>query len=136
MPRLPLYAVAFLSALGGCAEEPAQDAGPGDSAPPPREAPAVVTEADAGRSFALPLGSETTLRLSGEYVWSEPRVRGGAVRLVRVDYFQDPGFSEWLVEAVEPGTVTIAAAGRPACADGESCPEEPARFEVTLTVSP
>lgn len=132
--RLALSVVALLSALGGCGDEPSQEAGSGESAPSPRAAPAVVTEADSGGSFLLSLGSETTLRLSGEYVWSEPRTTGGAVELVRVDYLQDPGFSEWVVEAVRPGTATVAATGRPACAGEEGCPEEPARFEVTMTV--
>jgi hypothetical protein len=38
-------------------------------------------------------------------------VRGDAVDLAHADYFQDPGFSEWAVLAVRPGTATISAGG-------------------------
>jgi hypothetical protein len=51
-------------------------------------------EADSGKMFTLPPGSETSLRLSGEYARGEPTVRGDAVQLTRVVYVQDPGFLE------------------------------------------
>jgi predicted secreted protein len=135
VPRIALLVLALLSALGGCGDDALQEADSGEAPAPPREAPGVITDADAGASFALSPGSETTLRLSGDYLWSEPLASGGAVQLVRVDYFQDPGFSEWVVQAVRPGTATVAAAGRPACAGEDGCPDEPARFEVTITVA-
>ena len=84
---------------------------------------------------ALP-GSGTSLRLSGQYVWTEPTLDGDSVELARVDYFQDPGFSEWAVLAVQPGTATIAACGNPQCADQEPCPDGPLRFEIEITVEP
>jgi hypothetical protein len=103
----------------GCGDEPSSTA------------PQRITEADRGRSFALALGSETSLRLSGRYEWSEPAVRGEAVRLTRVDYLQDPGFSEWMVLAVQPGTATIAARGTPAGTSGNA----PLRFDVEIRVA-
>ena len=103
---------------------------------PPRAAPPTITEADNGASFILSPGSGTSLRLSGQYVWSEPTPRDDAVELARVDYFQDPGFSEWAVIAVQPGTATIAAFGNPQCADQEPCPDGPPRFEIEITVEP
>jgi hypothetical protein len=103
-------------------------AGCGDEATPERApAPSTITEADSGRSFALARGASASLRLSGTYAWSEPAVRGDAVRLDRVDYFQDPGFSEWTVVAERAGTATITARGTPAGG-------APLRFDVEITV--
>jgi hypothetical protein len=122
--------------VNGCGEEASREGGAGETAPPPRAAPPTITEVDSGESFTLSLGSETSLRLSGAYVWSEPTVRGDAVELARVDYFRDPGFSEWTVLAVQPGTATIAARGTPACAGQKRCPDEPLRFQMEITVPP
>jgi predicted secreted protein len=121
--------------LDGCGEEGSRE-GAGETAPPPRAAPQTITEVDSGKSFMLSAGSETRLRLSGEYVWSEPTVHGDAVELTRVDYFRDPGFSEWAVRAVQPGTARIAARGTPGCAGQEGCSDEPLRFQVEITVAP
>jgi hypothetical protein len=85
--------------------------------------------------LTLAPGSDTRLQLSGQYSWSEPTVRGDAVQLARVDYFQDPGFSEWLVRAVHPGTATIVARGAPACAGPEPCPDAPLGFQLEITVT-
>ena len=137
MTRLVLCVIALLAVLvDGCGEEASREGGAGETAPPPRAAPQTITEVDSGESFTLAPGSETRLRLSGEYVWSEPTVRGDAVELARVDYFQDPGFSEWMVVAVQPGTATIAARGTPACAGRERCPDAPLRFQMEITVAP
>ena len=137
MTRLVLCVIALLAVLvDGCGEEASREGGAGETAPPPRAAPQTITEVDSGESFTLAPGSETRLRLSGEYVWSEPTVRGDAVELARVDYFQDPGFSEWTVLAVQPGTATIAARGTPACAGQQRCPDAPLRFQIEITVAP
>jgi hypothetical protein len=135
--RIVLCVVALLAMLvDGCSEEPSREGGAGETAPPPPPAPQTITEVDSGESFTLAPGSETRLRLSGEYVWSEPTVRGDAVELARVDYFQDPGFSEWTVLAVRPGTATIAARGTPACTGQKRCPDAPLRFQMEITVPP
>lgn len=120
--------------MSGCGEEASRDRDAGETTVPP--APPTITAAHSGRSFTLAAGSETRLRLPGEYDWSEPTVRGEAVRLDRVDYFQDPGFSEWTVVAVQPGTATIAARGRPAATDRQGSRGTPLRFHVELTVAP
>ena len=136
MTRLVVCVLALIAVLaGGCGDEPPRDGDAAETARPPRPAPQTITEAADGSSFRLAPGSETRLRLSGEYEWSEPNVRGGAVELTRVDYLQDPGFSEWTVLAVRTGTATIAARGTPACA-GQGCPDSPLRFEIELTVAP
>jgi hypothetical protein len=133
--RLVLCVGALLAVLvDGCGEEGSREGGAGETTPAPRAAPETITEVDSGESFTLSAGSETRLRLSGEYVWSEPTVRGDAVELARVDYFQYPGFSEWAILAVQPGTATIAARGTPACAGQDRCPGAPLRFQVPITV--
>ena len=119
----------------GCGEE-AREAGTGETAPPARAAPQTITEGNSGESFTLASGSETHLRLSGKYAWSEPTVRGDAVQLTRVDYFRDPGFSEWMVRAVQQGTTSIGARGTPDCAGQAGCPDEPLRFQLEITVAP
>lgn len=137
MTRLFRCVIALLAVLAaGCGEEASREGGAGETARPPRAARPTITEVDSGQSFTLGLGSETRLRLSGKYAWREPTVRGDAVELVRVDYFQDPGFSEWTVLAVRPGTARLAARGTPACAGQTRCPDEPLRFQVEMTVAP
>ncbi|HEY6416994.1 MAG TPA: hypothetical protein VIX41_12165 [Acidimicrobiales bacterium] len=137
MTRLALCLATLLAALGnGCGGESAREGGTGEPGPPPSAPPTMITETDSGRTLTLAPGSETSLRLSGEYEWSEPTVRGDAVQLTRVDYFQDPGFSEWIVRAVRPGTATIAARGTPDCAGQAGCPDTPLRFRVEITVAP
>jgi hypothetical protein len=123
---LPLLVVA-LAACGG-----ESGGGPGSG---PTEAPEAITARDSGRTFTLAPGEEVSLRLSSEYGWSEPAVDGGAVELSPVDYVQDPGFSEWLVQATEAGTATISSLGDPACEGEHGCPDEPFRFQVRIAVT-
>ena len=89
--------------------------------PPP--APAIVTQAQSGKTYRLVNGREVSLRLSGRWGWTEPRVSGPGLELTPVMYFRDPGYSEWRVEAMARGTFTIRAAGTPA-----------RRFVVTIRV--
>jgi predicted secreted protein len=133
-------AAALVPALfGACGGEDAPvGEGAGESTTPalaPDQAPRVITEADAGSTVMLPVGGETSLRLSSDYVWNEPAVRGEAVQLARVDYIQDPGFSEWVVTAVAPGKATILAAGEPACSGQEGCDSTALVVRVTISVS-
>jgi hypothetical protein len=100
-----------LAACGGGGDEPvAEQTASGPEAPVP-EAGAAITATDSGREFALAPGGETSLRLSSEYLWSEPVVEGDAIELSPVDYLQDPGFTEWLVRGLRPGTATISSLG-------------------------
>ena len=86
--------------------------------------PLSISEQDTGKRFTVRRGAHATLRLSHRWSWGDPRVSSRAVRLTQVDYFVDPGFSEWEIEAVRRGTVTISARGTPA-----------RRFVVTITVT-
>ncbi|HXV34659.1 MAG TPA: hypothetical protein VD769_11670 [Gaiellaceae bacterium] len=134
MTRVALCALLLLPAFAACG-------GDGPGAPEtgggsvPDAPPEAITAADSGRSFALDAGAEVPLRLSSEYLWSEPQVEGDAVELSRVDYLQDPGFSEWIVLGVTPGTAAVSSLGEPACAGQHGCPDEPVRFLVTITVA-
>jgi predicted secreted protein len=127
---LPLAACGGDEASGP-AEEPSPSTG---ERAPPRQSPQVLTEADSGATIALPTGGETSLRLSSDWVWSEPVVDGDAVQLAVVNYIQDPGFSEWVVTAVEPGEATISSSGTAACAGQDGCAVGSRDFQVRITV--
>ena len=95
----------------------------------------VITQRDTGKTFTVRAGGELTLRLSTRWRWTTPRVRGGAVRLVRVDYFTDPGFLEWQVDARARGSARISAVGHrqdPAGCDQTPCP--PRLFWIRVVV--
>jgi predicted secreted protein len=136
--RVALLALALIP-LAACADDegssPAgEPAGTSEPAPAPQQSPQVITEADSGAAYALPMGSETSLRLSSDWVWEEPVVDGDAVQLAPVNYIQDPGFSEWLVTAVAPGEATITSSGTAACAGQDGCADGPQDFQVRITV--
>ena len=130
---LLVVALPLLAACGGDDSSPGSTTGE-DAAPPP-ETGGAITAADTGETFTLLPGDETSLRLSSEYSWEEPEVDGEAVELSPVEYLQDPGFSEWVVRGTRPGTATISSLGTPACEGEHGCPDEPARFHVTITVA-
>jgi hypothetical protein len=123
---LPLLVVALAACGGESGGEPGSGA---------IEAPDAITAPDSGRTFTLAPGDEVSLRLSSEYVWTEPAVDGGAVELSPVDYVQDPGFSEWLVRATQAGTATISSLGEPACEGEHGCPDGSFRFQVRIAVT-
>jgi hypothetical protein len=127
---VPLAACSQDEASGPVEEPASTGAGQG----PPRQSPLVITEADSGATFALPVGGETNLRLSSDWVWDEPVVDGDAVSLAVVNYIQDPGFSEWVVTADVPGEATISSSGRAACAGQDGCADGPQDFQVRITV--
>ena len=94
----------------------------------------VITERDSGKTFTLRQARNLTLRLSDGWRWMEPRVKGKAVRLVKVDYFADPGFLEWEVDAHLRGTARISAVGYRQDGDCNAGPCAPRRFRVTIVV--
>ena len=59
-------------------------------------------------------------------------MRGDALEFARVDYFQDPGFSEWDLRRSNR-TATIAARGTPR-RSGAMPRRDPLRFQVRITV--
>ena len=85
----------------------------GASLPPP--APALVSQAQSGKTYGLAPGRETALRLSGRWGWTPPRASGRGLELIAIEYFRDPGYHEWRVVAVARGTFTIRSRGTPGC---------------------
>ena len=80
----------------------------GGSAKPLRR---PITQADSGRTFRVADGGMLTLRLSGRWTWREPRTSSRVVGLSPVEYFVDPGFREWQIEARAPGRAIVSAVG-------------------------
>jgi hypothetical protein len=80
----------------------------GGSAKPLRR---PITQADSGRTFRVAGGGTLTLRLSGRWAWRDPHTSSRAVRLTPVEYFVDPGFREWQIEARAPGRAVVSTLG-------------------------
>jgi hypothetical protein len=137
VPRAAVLLLA-LALLAACSQNddsaPAEEPASSEPSQEHRPSPQIITEADSGASFSLPVGGETTLRLSSDWVWEEPLVDGDAVSLAVVNYIQDPGFSEWVVLGDAPGEATITSSGRAACAGQDGCADGPQDFQVKITV--
>jgi len=89
-----------------------------------------ITQAASGKVFHLTKGESATLRLSNRWHWSDPDVSTAGVELTPVEYFRDPGFREWTVDANRIGRATIRATGRPRCS---TCAMR--HFVVTVVVA-
>ncbi|GAA2597894.1 hypothetical protein SMC26_04945 [Actinomadura fulvescens] len=72
----------------------------------------MLTERDSGREATV-RGAGLSIRLGHGWVWQEPRVLGGSVRLNQVNYIVDPGYTEWIVAPVRAGTATVHIQGLP-----------------------
>jgi hypothetical protein len=90
-----------------------------------------ITQANSGKTVHVAKGEHATLRLSNRWRWSEPRVSSGAVELTPVEYFIDPGFREWTIEARKRGRATIRSLGRPRCS---TCARATRNFVLTVVV--
>jgi hypothetical protein len=90
-----------------------------------------ITQASSGKTFHLAKGTTATLRLSNRWQWSDPVASTSAVELTPVEYFVDPGFREWKIDAQHTGRATIRATGTAAC---EPCALKPRRFAVKVVV--
>ncbi len=106
---------------------PPTDPGTGDP-----DAGEMLTEAEDGGTFSGAPGEELPLRLSSDWAWEEPVVEGGAVVLTPVNYLMDPGYFEWIIEMVDPGTAEIAATGTPNCDDPTVCPDRTVGFTIVV----
>lgn len=94
--------------------------------------PRVITERDSGETFTIKRTTSTVLRLGRKWVWTQPKVRGGAVVLAPIDYETDPGFKAWQITRRAAGTARITAYGRPNC---DGCARRARSFSVKLKVS-
>lgn len=75
----------------------------------------VITEAAAGRRFAISLGDRAELRLSTDYAWTEPALAGPG-ELLPLD--PGPGYLAWELVPNAQGSLVISATGTPDCGDG------------------
>jgi hypothetical protein len=91
-----------------------------------------VTQATSGKVVRLAKGENATLRLSNRWRWSDPDVSTDVVELTPVEYFVDPGYREWTIDARKSGRATIRSLGRPDCS---TCAPAPRRFAVTIVVA-
>ena len=108
---------------------------PSPPAPPgsaPEAPPGVLTQDDDGRTFALAAGEEVRWQLDGAWTWEEPVTAGDGVVLTPVNYFDDPGYVEWLVGGAAPGISTVSVTGDPSCGDSTVCP--PVTVRITFVV--
>src|SRR4051794_2059577 len=90
-----------------------------------------LTQASSGTTVRLAKGESAILRLSNRWQWGEPRVSSGAVELTPVEYFVNPGFREWTIDARKRGRATIRAFGRPDCS---ACGRVTRHFVLTVVV--
>lgn len=128
--RAPILLLLVLM-LGACGATGGGSSAGSPSPVPSATAPDVLTEADNGASYRLPAGAEVHLRLSNRYIWSAPRATG-PVELVQIEFFRDPGYSEWVIRPAGSGEATIRSTGTPNCKPGFPCPTGPLAFSVTL----
>jgi hypothetical protein len=129
-PMLPLVLLVVLLGVAGCggeeddAAQPPPATGTGGGAGPTAGAGTgtdgggdaagvpVLTERDGNRTVSLRVGGEALIRLHPPVVWAPPLVsEPGIVELSPVEYFADPGFTEYAVRAVAPGTVVVSTSG-------------------------
>ncbi len=99
---------------------------------PAAPAERLITQAQSGKTFRLAKGAHATLRLSGRWSWTEPKVSSPAIELTPVLFFRDPGYSEWTLTARARGTATIRSLGTPGCVP---CPLGARSFRVTIVVA-
>ena len=75
----------------------------------------VLTLADNGKTVSLAVGQSVSVRLGGPWLWREPVVDGGAIDVAQVNFFVDPGYSEWAVRGLRAGRATLQINGEANC---------------------
>jgi hypothetical protein len=99
-------------------------------------APQIVTMRNNGDTLTMRKGAHRQLQLTERYQWSVLRVKGSAVRAVRIDFIRDPGYRAWDLTAQARGKAVISAVGyganKPGSCDPGPC--SPRLFRVTFVV--
>lgn len=72
--------------------------------------PRVVTPADDGARFTMPVGATSTLRVQDPSA-PDPVATGTSVLVVPVVNVTDSGVREFELRAVSPGTTTVSGSG-------------------------
>jgi hypothetical protein len=75
----------------------------------------VLTLADHGKTVSLAAGDSVSVRLGGPWLWRDPVVDGGAIEVAQVNFFVDPGYSEWTVLGLQAGRATLQINGEANC---------------------
>lgn len=96
-----------------------------------QSAPRVITEGHSGKTFTLKRTSNSVLRLSNKWNWTQPKARGATVALTRINYESDPGFKAWRITRRAAGTAKITASGQPNC---DGCARAARSFKLKLDV--
>ncbi len=92
----------------------------------------IITEKDSGKSFSINKTTNAYLRLSNQFIWSKLELSTKSIQLVSVNYLLDPGFSEWVIQAIEVGKTIIRSSGAPNCSTPTRCSGESINFEVVI----
>jgi hypothetical protein len=90
-----------------------------------------ITQASSGKTFQVAKNGSMKLRLTNRWRWSNPQVSSKAVRLTPVEYYVDPGFREWTIDARHAGRATIRSVGTAGCT---GCALARRNFRVTIVV--
>jgi hypothetical protein len=64
---------------------------------------------------SLAVGDSVSVRLGGPWLWRDPVVDGGAIEVAQVNFFVDPGYSEWTVRGMQAGRATLQINGEANC---------------------
>jgi hypothetical protein len=73
-----------------------------------------ITQAASGKTFGSRRARRDAPALE-PLALERPAVSSKAVELTPVEYFVDPGFREWTIDARKSGRATIRSLGRPDC---------------------
>jgi hypothetical protein len=98
-------------------------AGTASPSAPPSDLPAsgtaphdlLLTIKDSERIVQLGVGGSVSVRLDGPWAWRGPLVDGNAVTVTEVNFFADPGYSEWTVVGARPGHAIVKIIGEASC---------------------
>lgn len=94
----------------------------------------VITPAAAGTTVHLSKNERFAVMLGSALAWNVSFTPAGAV--TRVANSIDTGGFQGVYEADVPGTATLSAEGRVACAPGALCPQFIREVRVTLVIAP
>jgi hypothetical protein len=95
----------------------------------------TITPDDNGQTFNINVGDRVVVKMGDTLKWTVDLDPQGI--LVPV-----PGVGtlargvQGIYEAVQPGTVTLTATGRPDCSSGQVCPQFIQEVQVTIIVGP
>ena len=138
---LALVATLALVACGaGAPADPAAPSAPAASGAPASSAssssvpaPAQVTLANENGTITMRVGQTFTLALGATQVWTVQVADQTVLRRLVNDTMVRG--AQGIYQALQAGTTTLSASGRPQCGAGQACPMYIVEFQVTVVVS-